>query len=59
MFKGMGIQWASTMLGCVAALMVPVPIIFYLKGAKIREKSTYAPTMPKPPPSSDEGEKIV
>jgi DHA1 family multidrug resistance protein-like MFS transporter len=46
MFEGMGIQWASTLLGCIAALLVPVPIWFYLKGAKIREKSAYAPTAP-------------
>ena len=47
-FEGMGIQWASTMLGIIAALLVPVPVWFYLKGAKIREKSAYAPTAPKP-----------
>lgn len=44
MFNGMGIQYASTLLGCVAAVLVPVPIWFYLRGAKIREKSAYAPT---------------
>lgn len=48
MFEGMGIQWASTLLGCLAALLVPVPVWFYLRGAKIREKSAYAPTFPKP-----------
>ncbi|KAH7095820.1 major facilitator superfamily [Paraphoma chrysanthemicola] len=48
MFEGMGIEWASTLLGIIAALLVPVPIWFYLKGAKIREKSAYAPTAPKP-----------
>jgi DHA1 family multidrug resistance protein-like MFS transporter len=49
MFNGMGINWAATLLGCVAAVLVPVPVWFYLKGAKIREKSAYAPTLPKPP----------
>ncbi|KAK3947241.1 major facilitator superfamily domain-containing protein [Pseudoneurospora amorphoporcata] len=44
MFKGMGIQWASTLLGCVAAALVPIPIIFYYYGARIRAKSAYAPT---------------
>jgi DHA1 family multidrug resistance protein-like MFS transporter len=48
MFEGMGIQWASTMLGIIAALLIPVPVWFYLKGAKIREKSAYAPTASKP-----------
>ncbi|CBX92410.1 hypothetical protein IAQ61_006194 [Plenodomus lingam] len=52
MFEGMGIQWAATLLGCVAALLVPVPVWFYLRGAKIREKSAYAPTTK--PASADE-----
>ncbi|KAF9640123.1 putative major facilitator superfamily transporter protein [Lasiodiplodia theobromae] len=42
MFEGMGVQWAGTLLGCVAAVLVPVPILFYLKGAKIRERSQCA-----------------
>ncbi|KAH8197891.1 hypothetical protein TruAng_007943 [Truncatella angustata] len=44
MFNGMGIQWASTLLGCVAAALVPIPVIFYLYGHKIRAKSHFAPT---------------
>ena len=44
MIEGMGIQWAGTLLGCVAVLLIPMPVIFYLKGAKIRERSTFAPT---------------
>ncbi|KAF2632160.1 major facilitator superfamily [Macroventuria anomochaeta] len=48
MFEGMGIQWASTMLGILAVLLIPVPVWFYFRGAKIREKSAYAPTFPKP-----------
>lgn len=44
MIEGMGIQWAGTLLGCVAFLLVPLPIIFYLKGAQIRKKSSFAPT---------------
>ncbi|KAI1136729.1 MFS general substrate transporter [Hypoxylon sp. FL0543] len=46
MFNGLGIQWASTLLGCVAALLVPIPVIFYLYGHKIRAKSHFAPTLP-------------
>lgn len=52
MIDGMGVQWAGTLLGCVAALLVPVPIWFYLRGAKIREKSKFAPT-PKPTSSAE------
>lgn len=46
MINGMGVQWAGTLLGCVALACVPMPIFFFLKGAKIRERSTFAPTMP-------------
>lgn len=46
MIDGMGIQWAGTLLGCFAFLLVPLPIIFYLKGAQIRGKSNFAPTFP-------------
>ncbi|ORY09082.1 major facilitator superfamily [Clohesyomyces aquaticus] len=52
MFQGMGIQWAATLLGCIALALVPVPVWFLLKGAKIREKSQYAPT-PKPPEAQE------
>ncbi|KAF2832859.1 major facilitator superfamily [Ophiobolus disseminans] len=44
MFEGMGIEYAATLLGCIAAVLVPVPIWFYLHGAKIRESSAYGPT---------------
>jgi DHA1 family multidrug resistance protein-like MFS transporter len=44
MIEGMGVQWAGTLLGCVALALVPLPVLFYLKGAKIRERSTFAPT---------------
>ncbi|KAK8130291.1 polyamine transporter 2 [Apiospora kogelbergensis] len=54
MFEGMGIQWAATLLGCVAAALVPIPVIFYLYGHKIRAKSSFAPTSANNgPPSSD------
>ncbi|KAL2171610.1 hypothetical protein VTG60DRAFT_2178 [Thermothelomyces hinnuleus] len=53
MFDGMGIQWASTLLGCVAAALVPIPIIFYLYGAKIRARSAFAPTFPASMPPKE------
>ena len=46
MFEGMGIQWAATLLGCVAIVLAPIPFIFYKYGPKIRAKSAYAPTFP-------------
>ncbi|TQS32703.1 hypothetical protein Golomagni_06975, partial [Golovinomyces magnicellulatus] len=59
MFEGMGIQWASTLLGCVAVVLAPIPFIFYKYGGKIREKSAYAPTnlfKPEPEPETPLGE---
>ncbi|KAK2039999.1 major facilitator superfamily transporter [Colletotrichum somersetense] len=61
MFKGMGIQWASTLLGVVATLLIPIPVIFYIWGAKIRAKSAYAPTFAAPAdePENDDPEALV
>lgn len=44
MFDNMGIQWAATLLGCVATALVPIPVIFYLYGKRLRMKSQFAPT---------------
>lgn len=55
MFTGMGIDWAATMLGFVAAALVPIPVWFYFYGHKLREKSKFAPTMkPKPQPEEEQ-----
>ena len=57
MFDGMGIQWAGTLLGCVAVALVPIPIGFMLYGRKLRERSKFSPTFAeKAPPeeSTDE-----
>ncbi|KAI4765153.1 MFS general substrate transporter [Aureobasidium sp. EXF-3400] len=43
MFEGLGTQWACSVLGFVCLVMVPVPIVFYLKGKTIRSWSRYAP----------------
>ena len=37
---------AGTFLGLLGFCLVPLPVIFYLKGAKIRERSHFAPTFP-------------
>lgn len=47
MFNNLGIEWAATLLGCLALLCVPIPICFYLFGKKLRMKSKFAPTMSK------------
>jgi MFS transporter, DHA1 family, multidrug resistance protein len=57
MYEAMGIQWASTLLGCVAAVLVPIPVVFYLYGHRIRAKSKFAPT--GPPREEEEAEERV
>lgn len=44
MIEGLGVQWTGTLLGCIALLLVPLPVFFYYKGAKIRERSAFSPT---------------
>ncbi|KAK8044450.1 bicyclomycin resistance protein [Apiospora rasikravindrae] len=39
MFQGMGAQYACTLLGGLAALMIPIPIAFRIYGPRLREKS--------------------
>ena len=54
MFNGLGIQYAGTLVGCLSAAMVPIPFLFYFYGAKLREKSKFAPTMKRKPAPADE-----
>lgn len=42
MFRNLGTQWAGTLLGCLAALLTPVPFCFYFFGKQIRQNSIYA-----------------
>jgi hypothetical protein len=54
MFDNLGIEWAATLLGCVAAVCVPIPICFYFFGKKLRQKSKFAPTMQIKKPVDEE-----
>ncbi|KAL7930085.1 major facilitator superfamily domain-containing protein [Trichoderma chlorosporum] len=53
MFTGMHIEWAATLLGCVALALCPIPFIFYFYGAKIRAKSKIAPVFSAPADDHD------
>jgi DHA1 family multidrug resistance protein-like MFS transporter len=46
MFNSLGVNWAGTLLGCVAVVLVPIPVIFLKYGQKIRAKSNFAPSFP-------------
>ena len=50
MFNALGVNWAGTLLGCVALILVPIPVVFWRYGAKIRTKSKFAPTAKAQPP---------
>lgn len=39
MFENLGVQWASTVLGCLAAIMIPIPFAFRIYGPRLRGKS--------------------
>ncbi|KAF3761845.1 MFS general substrate transporter [Cryphonectria parasitica EP155] len=45
MFEGMGVQWAGTLLGCLAAAMIPIPYLFRVYGARVRGKSRLLQSM--------------
>ncbi|KAL4764549.1 MFS transporter [Aspergillus foveolatus] len=43
MFNNMGIQWAGTLLGCIAVIMIPIPVLFLIYGPRLRRMSRLAP----------------
>ncbi|KAG1749872.1 major facilitator superfamily domain-containing protein [Suillus paluster] len=50
MYDRLGPEWASTLLGCIALIMMPIPFVLTKYGPILRRKSKYAPSAP--PPSS-------
>ncbi|KAB8237942.1 MFS transporter/fungal specific transcription factor domain-containing protein [Aspergillus alliaceus] len=36
MFKNLGVQWAGTLIGCLAAIMIPIPLLFKKYGPQLR-----------------------
>lgn len=45
MFNNLGVQWAGTLLGCLALIMVPIPLAFIRYGPWLRRKSKFAPNL--------------
>ncbi|KAJ7461152.1 MFS general substrate transporter [Mycena latifolia] len=45
LFDKLGVNWAATLLGGVGLLLVPMPFLFYKYGARIRQRSKFAPCM--------------
>lgn len=42
MWTGLGTHWTCTLLGCMAALLAPVPFFFRYRGQRVREMSQFA-----------------
>lgn len=49
MYDALNPRWASTLLGLVAAVMVPLPFVLIKIGPRLRKNSKYAPSRPAPP----------
>lgn len=47
MYNSLNPRWASTLLGCIAVLLAPIPFVLIRYGATLRIKSKYAPTTEK------------
>jgi len=43
MYEGLGVGWATSLLGFISLLLVPIPFVFYNFGNQIRSKSKYKP----------------
>lgn len=44
MFASLKVNYAGTLLGCVALVLVPIPVAFWKYGHKLRARSKFAPT---------------
>ncbi|RDW92900.1 MFS transporter [Aspergillus mulundensis] len=42
MMTNLGVQWAGTLLGCIAAAMIPIPVLFRMYGPWLRQRSKLA-----------------
>ena len=43
MYHGLGVNWATSLLGFVSIAMIPIPVVFYVYGATIRSWSKNSP----------------
>ncbi|KAL4903260.1 hypothetical protein BDW74DRAFT_169141 [Aspergillus multicolor] len=43
MYHKLGVPWASSLLGFITVAMIPIPIVFFIHGKKIRGMSKFSP----------------
>lgn len=48
MYDGIGVHWVMTMVGILAVLQAPLPLLFYYYGAELRKKSAFASRYARP-----------
>lgn len=41
MYEALGVSWATSLLGFIAVLMLPIPWVFYYMGPRLRARSQY------------------
>jgi DHA1 family multidrug resistance protein-like MFS transporter len=58
MFNNMGVQWAGTLLGCLAFVMIPISFGFIVLGPRLRAMSKYAPKEKVMPISVEKDEEM-
>lgn len=46
MYDKLGARWASTLLGFIALVLMPIPFVLFRFGPALRERSRYAPKRP-------------
>lgn len=42
MMVNLGLQWANTLIGLIGVVLMPIPILFYLYGKRLRRSSRFA-----------------
>jgi len=42
MYARLTVKWSNTLFGCIAAAMIPIPIVLFFWGPKIRSRSRFA-----------------
>lgn len=48
MYEGLGVHWTMTLLGCLAVVQMPLPLVFYYYGPGLRKRSHFAGRYARP-----------
>lgn len=44
MYSYLGVDWATSLLAFICVAMIPVPVLFFIYGKKIRQLSKFSPS---------------